>query len=46
VFIRGICNLFGRGVRTLWLAKYGMDTIDHASREQFLRKVERRLRAF
>jgi NAD(P)H dehydrogenase (quinone) len=46
VFIRGICNLFGRDVRTLWLAKYGMDTIDHASREQFLRKVERRLRTF
>jgi hypothetical protein len=46
VFIRGIRNLFCRDVCTLWLAKYGMDIIDHVSREQFLKKVERRLRSF
>ena len=46
VIIRGIRNLFCRGVCTLWLAKYGMDIIDHVSCEQFLKKVERRLRSF
>jgi NAD(P)H dehydrogenase (quinone) len=46
VFMRGIRHLFARNVRMLWLAQYGMDSIDAAQREQFLRKVERRLKAF
>jgi NAD(P)H dehydrogenase (quinone) len=45
-FMRGIRYLLARDVRTLWLAQYGMDAIDGATRERFLSKVERRLRAF
>jgi NAD(P)H dehydrogenase (quinone) len=45
-FKRGIRQMFARHVRTLWLAQYGMDAADAATRERFLRKVERRLRAF
>jgi len=44
--MRGIGHLFARDVRMLWLAQYGMDAIDAAARERFLRKVERRLREF
>lgn len=46
VLMRGIRHLFSRNVRTLWLAKYGLDFIDKASRERFLQKVERRLLTF
>jgi hypothetical protein len=38
--------LFASKVRTLWLAQYGMDSADAGTREKFLRKVERKLRAF
>jgi NAD(P)H dehydrogenase (quinone) len=44
VFMRGIRHLFSRNVRTLWLAKHGMDFADYASRQRFLRKVEREMR--
>jgi putative NADPH-quinone reductase len=43
--MRGIRYLFSRDVRTLWLAKYGLDFIDQNSRERFLQTVERRIRA-
>ena len=46
VLMRGVRHLFSRDLRTLWLAKYGMDFVDHASRDQFLKKVKRRLRQF
>jgi len=45
MFMRGICQLFPRARRPLWLAQYGMDAIDAATREAFLRKVERKLKA-
>jgi hypothetical protein len=45
MFMRGIRLLFPRARRPLWLAQYGMDAADAATREQFLRKVERELRA-
>jgi hypothetical protein len=44
--MRGIRLLFASKVRTLWLAQYGMDSADAATREKFLHKVERKLRAF
>jgi putative NADPH-quinone reductase len=44
VFTHGICHLFAPSVRMLWLAKYGMDFIDDASRGRFLKKVEQRMR--
>ena len=44
--MHGIRHLFSRKVRTLWLAKYGMDFIDHESRDLFLKKVNQRMRAF
>jgi putative NADPH-quinone reductase len=46
VFMRGIRHLFSRRARTLWLAQYGLDYIDAATREAFLRKVDSRLREF
>jgi NAD(P)H dehydrogenase (quinone) len=46
VFMRGIRHLFSPGARTLWLAQYGLDYIDAATRERFLSEVERRLREF
>jgi len=46
MLMRGIRLLFASKVRTLWLAQYGMDAADAATREKFLRKVERKLRAF
>jgi NAD(P)H dehydrogenase (quinone) len=46
MLMRGIRKLFAKNVHTLWLAQYGMDAIDVAKREQFLRKAERRLREF
>ena len=46
MLMRGIRLLFAPKVRTLWLAQYGMDAADAATREKFLRKVERKLRAF
>ena len=44
MLMRGIRLLFASKVRTLWLAQYGMDSADAATRETFLRKVERELR--
>jgi NAD(P)H dehydrogenase (quinone) len=46
MLMRGIRLLFASKVRTLWLAQYGMDSADAATREKFLSKVERKLRAF
>src|SRR5437660_9977167 len=46
MLMRGIRLLFASKMRTLWLAQYGMDSADAATREKFLRKVERKLRAF
>ena len=46
VCMHGIRHLFSPNVCTLWLAQYGMDSIDHSSRELFLKKVERWLRTF
>jgi len=46
LFMRGIRHLLARNARMLWLAQYGMDAVDPATLERFLRKVERRLRAF
>lgn len=46
MWLRGMRPLFSPQVRTLWLARYGMDYIDAAMREQFLAKVETRLRDF
>ena len=46
MLMRGIRLLFGSKVRTLWLAQYGMDSADAATREKFLRQVDRKLRAF
>jgi len=44
VLMRGIRRLFPRARRPLYLAQYGMDAIDAATRATFLRKVERELR--
>jgi NAD(P)H dehydrogenase (quinone) len=44
MLMRGIRLLFPRVPRALWLAQYGMDAADAATRERFLRKVERALR--
>jgi NAD(P)H dehydrogenase (quinone) len=44
VLTRGIRHLFARNVHTVWLAKYGMDFIGHASGARFLNTVERRMR--
>jgi len=44
MLMRGIRLLFPRVPRALWLAQYGMDSADAATREKFLRKVERKLR--
>jgi putative NADPH-quinone reductase len=44
VLMRGIRPLFSRKVRTLWLAKYGLDFIDHNARGEFLTKVRQRMR--
>jgi NAD(P)H dehydrogenase (quinone) len=46
VFMRGIRLLFARNARMLWLAQYGMDSIDAAGRERFLRKVEQQMGHF
>jgi putative NADPH-quinone reductase len=46
VLMRGIRSLFSPKVHTLWLARYGMDFIDRASRDQFLRKVKHQMRTF
>jgi NAD(P)H dehydrogenase (quinone) len=46
VLMRGIRHLFARSARALWLAQYGLDYIDGATRERFLLKVEERLREF
>jgi NAD(P)H dehydrogenase (quinone) len=43
--MRGIRLLFPRVPRAHYLAQYGMDSADAATRERFLRKVERALRA-
>jgi putative NADPH-quinone reductase len=43
-FTHGICHLFSRKVRVRWLAKYGMDFVDDASRRKFLKRVERGIR--
>lgn len=44
--LRGIRALCARDCRTLWLAKYEMDTTPERARTAFLDKVERRLSAF
>jgi len=46
MLMRGIRLLFASKVRTLWLAQYGMDAADTATRAKFLRKVERKLQVF
>ena len=47
VFMRGIRLLFARKVRTLWLAQYGMDSIDAASaRTSSCARSSARMRAF
>ncbi len=45
VLMRGIRILLSRNVRTLWLAKYNMDSADRASCSRFLEKVGRRMRS-
>ena len=44
VITRGLRALFPRGVRMLWLARYGMDFADRHSCERFLDRVERGMR--
>jgi NAD(P)H dehydrogenase (quinone) len=44
VLMRGIRILLSRHVRTLWLAKYDMDSADAASRSRFLHKVGQQMR--
>jgi putative NADPH-quinone reductase len=46
MLMRGIRYLFAPKVRTLYLARYGMDYVDAATRERFLTKVGQRLRDF
>jgi NAD(P)H dehydrogenase (quinone) len=46
VLMRGISHLFSSKVQKLWLAKYGLDHIDTASRERFLSRVGQRLKRF
>ena len=46
MLMRGIRYLFSPKVRTLYLARYGMDYIDAATRERFLAKVGECLRDF
>jgi NAD(P)H dehydrogenase (quinone) len=46
VFMRGIRLLYAPKARAIWLAQYGMDSIDAAGRERFLRKVGERMRDF
>jgi putative NADPH-quinone reductase len=46
LFMRGIRRLLSPQVRTLWLARHGIDYIDHAAREEFLKKVESRMLTF
>jgi NAD(P)H dehydrogenase (quinone) len=46
VLMRGIRRLLSPQVRTLWLARYGLDYIDNATRERFLKKVDMRMRSF
>jgi putative NADPH-quinone reductase len=45
-FKRCIPHLISGAAKKLWLAQYGLDYIDHAPREAFLRKVQNRLRTF
>ena len=42
----GLRDLFSRKARALWLARYGMDTIDAAARDRFLQKVAQCMRSF
>jgi NAD(P)H dehydrogenase (quinone) len=46
VLMCGIRHLFSPDARTLWLAEYGMDAENAASRARFLSTVERRLETF
>jgi putative NADPH-quinone reductase len=46
VFLRGMRQLVSARARTLWLARYGLDSIDAETRARFLKKVETRLRSF
>ena len=46
LFMRGIRRLLSPQARTLWLARYGIDYIDHAKREQFIKKVAAQLLKF
>jgi NAD(P)H dehydrogenase (quinone) len=46
LFLRGIRRLVSPQARTLWLARYGMDYIDKATRERFLRRVRSKMLEF
>jgi putative NADPH-quinone reductase len=46
VFMCGMRRLVSRTARTLWLARYGMDSIGNAERERFLKTVSRKLERF
>jgi NAD(P)H dehydrogenase (quinone) len=46
VFTRGIRRLVAPAARTLWLAQYSMDAIDHRQLDRFLTKVTRHCRSF
>src|SRR5262249_2973674 len=45
-FLRGIRRLLSPHVRNAWLPLYGLDYVSQARREQFLKKVEDRMRSF
>jgi NAD(P)H dehydrogenase (quinone) len=44
VFMRGIQHVFSPRARKLWLAKYGLDSVDQRARERFLTRVATTLR--
>jgi NAD(P)H dehydrogenase (quinone) len=46
LFMRGIRRLLSPQVRTLWLARYGIDYIDEVTRRRFLEKVDLQMRTF
>jgi putative NADPH-quinone reductase len=46
VFMTGLRHLISPHARTLWLALYGMDKIEDATRRRFLEKVRKRLQTF
>jgi NAD(P)H dehydrogenase (quinone) len=46
LFMRGIRRLLSPNVRTVWLARYGMDYISHAKRAEFMDRVGRAMSSF